>query len=298
VFVRRKEAEREEARRLRAEGLSVRRIATRLGVAKSSVSVWVRDVEVTVGGAAAPPSVPAPPAAAGLTTRRCGRCSRTLPETDFNRSGNGRQHWCRACFAAYFRERGDVHRRQVRRSLQARRTRACELVRGFLAARSCVDCGEDEILVLEFDHCRGEKEAGIARLVYQGVRPEVLRRELERCEVVCVNCHRRRTARRAGSFRVTGVPRPSWEAWQTRNQRRVVEVLRAAGCTDCGEAEVVVLDFDHVGEKTAIVSRLAVSAGAARLEREMAACVVRCGNCHRLKTLSRAGSYRDPNPWW
>jgi hypothetical protein len=40
--------ERDEARRLRRdEGLSLKDIASRLGVAKSSVSLWVRDVELT-----------------------------------------------------------------------------------------------------------------------------------------------------------------------------------------------------------------------------------------------------------
>jgi hypothetical protein len=41
-------AERDEARRLRREeGLSLKAIATRLGVAKSSVSLWVREIELT-----------------------------------------------------------------------------------------------------------------------------------------------------------------------------------------------------------------------------------------------------------
>src|SRR5215470_18522723 len=35
------------ARRLRSEGLSVREIESRLGVARSSVSLWVRDVALT-----------------------------------------------------------------------------------------------------------------------------------------------------------------------------------------------------------------------------------------------------------
>lgn len=43
-----KKEAREEARRLRRdEGLSVKEICKRLGVAKSSVSVWVRDIELT-----------------------------------------------------------------------------------------------------------------------------------------------------------------------------------------------------------------------------------------------------------
>jgi transcriptional regulator with XRE-family HTH domain len=40
-----KVAEREEARALRAHGLTMLEIATKLGVSKSSVSLWTRDVE-------------------------------------------------------------------------------------------------------------------------------------------------------------------------------------------------------------------------------------------------------------
>jgi predicted transcriptional regulator len=36
-----------EARRLREEGKSVKEIQTMLGVSKASVSVWVRDIELT-----------------------------------------------------------------------------------------------------------------------------------------------------------------------------------------------------------------------------------------------------------
>ena len=38
-------AEREQARRLRAQGLTMPDIAARLGVSKSSVSLWARDVD-------------------------------------------------------------------------------------------------------------------------------------------------------------------------------------------------------------------------------------------------------------
>lgn len=42
-----KNKEHEEARRLRREGFSVKEICQTLGVAKGSVSVWVRDIELT-----------------------------------------------------------------------------------------------------------------------------------------------------------------------------------------------------------------------------------------------------------
>jgi len=123
VFVRRKDAERQEARRLRAEGASVKRIAKRLGVAQSSVSVWVRDVETP------PARSPVHPTMAGandpnVPRRHCPRCVRDLPETCFNRNGEGRQHWCRECFREYFRARGDLHRKQSGAARERRQKRA------------------------------------------------------------------------------------------------------------------------------------------------------------------------------
>jgi hypothetical protein len=53
--------------------------------------------------------------------------------------------------------------------------------------------------VLEFDHLR-DKEFGIgAGLVQKGW--ETILAEIEKCEVVCANCHRRRTAQRQGTLR-------------------------------------------------------------------------------------------------
>ncbi len=62
----------------------------------------------------------------------------------------------------------------------------------------------------------------------------------------------------------------------------------AAGCIDCGyDAHAVALDFDHVqGEKTQTISRfMRASYRFKHVRDELAKCVVRCANCHRVKTL-------------
>lgn len=48
---------------------------------------------------------------------------------------------------------------------------------------------------MEFDHVRGEKTANIAKLVSAGSLGPVLQ-ELDKCELVCANCHRIRHLRR------------------------------------------------------------------------------------------------------
>jgi len=58
--------------------------------------------------------------------------------------------------------------------------------------RGCADCGYNtHPEALEFDHVWGEKLANVNELI--GARWDVLFDELEKCEVVCSNCHRVRT---------------------------------------------------------------------------------------------------------
>jgi hypothetical protein len=71
-----------------------------------------------------------------------------------------------------------------------------ELLVEFLRAHPCVDCGEADVMVLEFDHL-ADKSFPIA----QGLRDRFwsdIVAEISKCDVVCANCHCRRTAQRGG----------------------------------------------------------------------------------------------------
>lgn len=64
-----------------------------------------------------------------------------------------------------------------------------------------MDCGQRHPpCVMDFDHVRGEKVAGISTTKMMGVSVAVLEEEIAKCDVVCSNCHRIRTfVRKAGS---------------------------------------------------------------------------------------------------
>jgi hypothetical protein len=70
----------------------------------------------------------------------------------------------------------------------------------YLLEHSCVDCGESDPIVLEFDHRLG-KVRGVGELLHQHVRWSVVQAEIARCEVRCANCHRRRHAHESGWWR-------------------------------------------------------------------------------------------------
>lgn len=67
----------------------------------------------------------------------------------------------------------------------------------YLRANGCVDCGNDDIEVLQFDHRnREDKFANIAEMM-SGSHIALLN-EIAKCDVRCANCHVKRTRRQMG----------------------------------------------------------------------------------------------------
>jgi len=63
----------------------------------------------------------------------------------------------------------------------------------YLETHPCIDCGESDPIVLDFDHVRGVKIANVSRGVRDRWDIEKLKEEIFKCEVRCANCHRRIT---------------------------------------------------------------------------------------------------------
>jgi hypothetical protein len=76
----------------------------------------------------------------------------------------------------------------------------------FLSSRKCVDCGENDPIVLEFDHKNPSKKFKPISIMLSGHYSwESLLKEIKKCEIRCANCHRRKTYRQ---FKFFGKSRP------------------------------------------------------------------------------------------
>jgi hypothetical protein len=71
----------------------------------------------------------------------------------------------------------------------------------YLSSHPCVDCGNTDIRVLEFDHVRGKKLGNISRMIGDGFSWKTIEAEIAKCEVRCANCHRIKTYERDKSWR-------------------------------------------------------------------------------------------------
>lgn len=136
---------------------------------------------------------------------RCSACGADKVARAFSFSDEGRRvlnAYCRVCHAAYRRthylaNKPDYIRRAVVQ-VNARRDENRREVMVYLASHPCVDCGIQNPVVLEFDHRdRMQKLTEVSRLIVSRRWPRVLA-EIEKCDVRCINCHRRKTGREFG----------------------------------------------------------------------------------------------------
>lgn len=141
--------------------------------------------------------------------KECNVCHESKPLDDFQkRAGNkdGRTGMCKPCKRAYDNAhyKANPSRRDYIRANSNKRIRLVQdWLRDYLSSHPCVDCGEDDIVVLEFDH-RGDKTTNVSDLLKVG-NIETVSKEVAKCDVRCANCHRRKTANTLGSWRIAGI---------------------------------------------------------------------------------------------
>jgi hypothetical protein len=129
------------------------------------------------------------------TSKTCTKCQQSKPLTEFNRrttSGHRRFSWCKSCTLAAGKTPRGLERRKERRSRRLR-LRYAELDQ--LKAGPCVDCGgRFPPICMDFDHVSGVKLGNVSMMARDGVRWDLVLEEISKCEIVCANCHRIRTA--------------------------------------------------------------------------------------------------------
>lgn len=118
---------------------------------------------------------------------------------------DGLQVHCRTCKKQiqhdWYAKNHDTHYANVQRRRRALADQTVQQLIVYFATHPCVDCGERDPVVLDFDHVRGEKRFDLGNRISAGYSWEGLLNEIEKCEVRCANCHRRKTAKQLGHRR-------------------------------------------------------------------------------------------------
>jgi len=196
---------------------------------------------------------------------------------------------CKTCEIEYGRKRYISHKeffvsyrevnRDKYRKLNNDRCKRIRAERHILIDRiknkRCHDCGIFyPPFVMDFDHRDpSTKKYEIHDLFYTLCPTSRLLSEIDKCDVVCVCCHRLRTFSKKTTRKLS-------------NRRKILfEQKTNKPCLDCNKMFFPYqMDFDHVrGEKIKIVSHCTKN----KILDEIAKCELVCANCHRIRTQAR-----------
>ncbi len=127
------------------------------------------------------------------------------PLVELKTSGKRQREKCSECNKEYqakwWQKNKALQRSRVKANSKKAKARSKDLINGHLQSHPCVDCGESDIEVLEFDHLK-DKTMNVSAMPRAGFALEKIKEEIAKCEVRCANCHRRKTRKQFGYTRV------------------------------------------------------------------------------------------------
>jgi hypothetical protein len=96
--------------------------------------------------------------------------------------------------ARYLALNKERHRRHVQKYRAHKHPRIRATIKHYRETHPCVDCGETDISVLQFDHRNPAlKKFNISQAVAISVSLKTLIAEIAKCDMRCIPCHKKRT---------------------------------------------------------------------------------------------------------
>ena len=130
----------------------------------------------------------------------CGKCRQEKDLSEFSKNSgrkDGLSGYCKPCMKISRRKHYDENYLKVRSEIMARRVQLRKFIREYKSSVGCMDCGNADSRVLDFDHLpEFEKEFNLSSAIQRGYGIDKMMSEIKKCEVVCANCHRIRTVTR------------------------------------------------------------------------------------------------------
>ena len=132
----------------------------------------------------------------------CKTCGEVKAKSLFNKNSakpDGLSAKCKDCNKSYLRDHYQKNKKYYSDKRIRTKNRYREDFYDYLLGKSCLDCGNSDIRVLEFDH-REDKLFNISQK--KSIMPiENLMNEINKCDILCANCHRIRTSKQLGWYK-------------------------------------------------------------------------------------------------
>lgn len=137
----------------------------------------------------------------------CSICRDNKSTTEFNKkssSKDGLQNVCRLCNSEqnkkHYQNNLDKIKNRSKKRNEKLRLELRKILLSFLK-KGCVICGEKDLAVLDFDHLY-DKKYSVAKIASNCFSIKKVLNEIEKCQILCANCHRRKTAKDFNWWRI------------------------------------------------------------------------------------------------
>lgn len=122
--------------------------------------------------------------------RLCTRCGIEKPLSEFSKKKESFQSACKSCHSKYHQD-WYIRNREMRRSqIRQRMKDIRSWVKSLKVGLFCSKCGEDHPATLQFHHRDpSKKDSNLANIYLKGWSKERIMKEIEKCDILCANCH-------------------------------------------------------------------------------------------------------------
>ncbi len=128
----------------------------------------------------------------------CVICKIDKLESEFHwrNKSKGRRHCrCKPCQKKYHSQYYNDNKENYLDKNNKRRDIIRNKLLEILKNSSCKVCEENHPACLDFHHVRGAKRDSVSRLMAKNFSWDIIEKEIEKCDIVCANCHRKITAK-------------------------------------------------------------------------------------------------------
>ena len=131
--------------------------------------------------------------------KKCIKCNTEKNIDLFNKKYGKPQSVCKECHSIYRKNHYQLNKEKYINKAKLNKEKYKKEFLIWLSSKECLDCGNSDIRVLEFDHLYN-KSFNISSMIGQR-KLDSFMDEIFKCDVVCANCHRIRTVERGEQYR-------------------------------------------------------------------------------------------------
>lgn len=140
---------------------------------------------------------------------KCTKCNKKRKESDFawkNKSKGIKHKSCKECAkkasSDHYAKNKTYYIKKASRFRKKNQEENRSKLKDYLSKHHCIDCGESDPVVLQFDHVRGNKSENISTMFRQNAPWKHIEKEIHKCDVRCANCHARKTAKTNNHYKL------------------------------------------------------------------------------------------------